>query len=83
MAKDDPKMQYYNAEGKQVAADDESAARQYLSDDPNRPDAPKSRSNVFSTAQINEPDDEEDAEDEEKALDAPAENKARKSSANK
>lgn len=38
---DEPKMLFYNAEGKRVKADDASAVRQYLSDDAARPDAAK------------------------------------------
>lgn len=36
---DDPKLLFYNAAGKKVHEGDPSAVKQYLSDDPNRPDA--------------------------------------------
>lgn len=38
---DEPKLLYYNAAGKRVTEGDSSAVRQFLSDDPNRPDADK------------------------------------------
>lgn len=38
---DDAQMLYYDADGNQASKDDASATRQYLSDDPARPDAAK------------------------------------------
>lgn len=38
---DEPVMLFYDAAGKKVSADSPAAVRQFLSDDPNRPDASK------------------------------------------
>lgn len=94
----DPKMLFYDAEGNRVADENDPRVRwQYLSDDPARPDAPKSkRSGVVESRATTEaepvtviPEAEPVVEatkvpaTEEKAQSEPTENKARKSSANK
>lgn len=96
---------YYNAEGERVK-EPVSGGRQFSPDDPNRPDAPQSERSSVSLSEYRRPaaeqaedgvpgaDDEEPANDEPedeaeeasaeaKAQSEPAENKARKSSANK
>lgn len=73
MANDDPVVQYYDADGKHVS-EPVAGGRQYLSDDPIRPDGPKyAAPKVFGLP----------AQPIEKAQAAPPATKARKSSANK
>lgn len=42
----EPKMLYYNADGKRVKDDDPTAVRQYLEDDPTRPDSDERKSGI-------------------------------------
>lgn len=39
MGDDEPTMLFYDASGNRVSEDDPAATRQFLSDDPNRPDS--------------------------------------------
>lgn len=80
-------MLYYDGNGNQV---DEpvSGGKQFRSDDPLRPDAPKSAAPaVFGSESFRAPADDAAEDDQpevdEKAVAAPSANKARKSSANK
>jgi hypothetical protein len=86
VANDEPTLLYYDADGNRVAEGSETAVRQYLSDDPARPDAP-GRSNVVTSTAEPETDEVIEATKEpapdQKAESAPKNTKARNSSDNK
>lgn len=87
---DEPKLVYYDKDGHRVPEGSVESVVQYLDDDPARPDSPQKKAErkaqTLTAAPAPEPEPEavdDTADDEAKAIEAPAATKARKSSANK
>jgi hypothetical protein len=77
-----PELKYYDAAGKPTAAP-AAGGRQYSLDDPNRPDSTKAKAAAAAPADDETPDSTEATKVDAKAITAPTEDKARKSSAKK